>query len=241
VDIEHQLVEQMQELGRQIKQAREFRRLTLAALSRQADIGMQTLVRIEDGNSAVGMLNLHKVLRVLGLPQSLVPPNMPVAEDLPRHARHLDSEDTDEAIEAAANAACRVLDEWLAVKRPERDGISSNFQGQLREHVSAMLCGKPGAMHSMALKRLVYSDDFVGGPMRCEETDCLGWALRVRGEPTVVQDTALLTLSSESFDPYVSREGAVAALRQFVQRCGHPPGPVDAVPVFAAGENGYRF
>lgn len=241
MDIERELTEQMKELGGRIKQAREFRRLTLATLARQADIGMMTLVRIEDGNPAVGMLNLHKVLRVLGLPQSLVPPNMPAADDLPRQPRHLASKETDQAIEDAVRAACALLDSWLQVKHPERDGISSNFQGQLREHVAAMLCGKPGSTQSVQLKRLVYSDDFVGGPMFCDDEACQGWALRVRGEPTVLQGSKTLELRQSGFDPYSTRADALKALRKYVEKVGHPPGPVDAVPVFLDENEQYRF
>lgn len=241
MNFEKELVSQMEELGRQVKNAREFRRLSREMVARQADIGVMTLVRIEAGNPAVSVLNLHKVLRVLGLPQSLAPTNLPTADDLPRQAKHLASNDTDEALEQAVSAACSVLDEWLAVKHPERDGISSNFQGQLREHLAAMLCGRPGAVRPVRLKRIVYSDDFLGGPLYVEDPACQGWALRIRGESTVIQDNHVIELKSTGFDPYTSRAFALAALRSFVETEGHPPGPVDAVPVYLDAQERYRF
>jgi transcriptional regulator with XRE-family HTH domain len=234
------LAEHLKVLGRRIREMREFRRLSLQALAQQADIGVQTLIRIEDGSPGAGALNVSKVLHVLGMPSTLVPIEGSVPLTLPCHAMHVDSPDVDDALEAATSSACKTLDVLLGVKRPEVDGISSNFQGQLKAHLAAMLCGKPGATHSGNLKRLVYSDDFVGGPRYAPPAEVAGWALRLRGEPRVLQDFRWLRLGDLEFDPFVDRAAALESFRAYVETAGHPPGPVDAVPVFRDGEQ-YKF
>jgi hypothetical protein len=67
----------------------------------------------------------------------------------PMYPRLVDDADVEAAVEEATRAACEVLDSLFpAGTRPESRGISSNFQGTLKEHLLAMLTGKPGASWS---------------------------------------------------------------------------------------------
>ena len=64
----------------------------------------------------------------------------------PMYPRLVDDADIESAVEEAARAACEALDKLFpAGTRPESQGISSNFQGTVKEHLLAMLTGKPGA------------------------------------------------------------------------------------------------
>ncbi len=60
------------ELGENIKLARLRRRLSSQQVSERAGIGRSTLVKIEQGNSGVGIGNYLNVLRVLGLEQDFL-------------------------------------------------------------------------------------------------------------------------------------------------------------------------
>lgn len=71
--------------------------------------------------------------------------------EAPMYPRLVDDADIESAVEEAARAACEALDKLFpAGTRPESQGISSNFQGTVKEHLLAMLTGKPGAAWSAA-------------------------------------------------------------------------------------------
>ncbi len=240
------LLQALKELGRRVRHARQLRNFTLESLAEAADVGMQTLVRIEEGNPGVGALNLQKVLAVLNLSLDVPLDFSPPREDgqQPLHTRHARDEDVQAAVEAAASAACKVLDQLLGTKTPEKNGISSNFQGLLAQHLERMLCGSPGLVPSRApaLKRLVYSDAEVGGPRTADESLAVaGWALRLRGQNVVWQDGRLLPLDSEDFDPWSSRHDALEGFRLQLHAKGHPPGVIDAVPVYFDQDDRYLF
>lgn len=59
--------QRLEALGTRVKVERERQGLTMVRLAAQADVGVQTLVRIEAGNPGMGALNLMKVLDALGL------------------------------------------------------------------------------------------------------------------------------------------------------------------------------
>lgn len=240
--LDEQLVEQLNQVGERIRATRERRGLTQTKVSDLAGVGLQTYLRIEDGHAGVGARNLGKVLRVLGL-EGWAIPALPDAPETALHALHVESEAVDRAIENAVKAACESLDDFLGVSYPERDGITSNFQGLLKSHVSAMLCGRHGAKQRYAthLPGLVYSDDSVGGPEFNRDVRNDGWVLRVRGTQKVLNDYRVVPLSQADLDPWASREYALEGFRKFIEKCGHPPGPVDAVPVFLAEDEKYRF
>ncbi|GAB7550104.1 helix-turn-helix domain-containing protein [Cupriavidus sp. CuC1] len=237
---ESDLTGQLAELGARIRKARDFRRLTLYGLANQSGVCVQTLISIEQGNSGVAAPQLHKVLRTLGLPQTLVPQDVPPGQREACHSRHLGSVDTETAINNAAQKACEVLDAWLVAINPGQ-AIDSNFQRHLREHIAAMLCGRPGSMRPARIRRRVYSDDFVGGPIAAESEDCRGWALRVRGETLILQGQCALDLNDAAFEPYSSREVALRAFREYVEKGGIPPEALDAVPVFWSESGQYYF
>ena len=240
--IEQDLIDQLGELGQLVRNTREFRKLTQPQVAKLAGVGLQTLLRIEDGHAGIGAVNLGKVLRVLDMEESLVPGTMPSEADAALHEHHLDHADVEQAIEDAVRAACESLDAFFDVRHPEVDGIGSNFQGLLKEHVAAMLCGAHGAKQRYAtfLPRLVYSDAFVGGP-RYTETKNHGWVLRVRGTQRVLNEGNVVPISHSSLDPFSSREYALEGFRKFIEGAGHPPGPVDAVPVYLSADEKYRF
>ena len=240
--IEQDLIGQLVELGHQVRSTREFRKLTQPQVAMSAGIGLQTYLRIEAGHAGIGAVNLGKVMRILDMEESLVPGAMPPDADAALHERHLDSADADQAIEDAVKAACESLDAFFDAKHPEVDGIGSNFQGLLKAHVAAMLCGAHSAKQRYAtfLPRLLYSDEFVGGP-RWEATRNHGWVLRVRGTNRVLNDLHVVPITHSSMDPFSSREYALEGFRKFVEKAGHPPGPVDAVPVYLGADEKYRF
>lgn len=219
--------------GRRIRQERERQGWSLRILAMQAEVGLQTLVRIEAGNLGVSVENFLRVERAVGLVAHSSEHSSDEGNSvLARQMLHLDSPKTEDAVERAAQAACEVLDEFLATAHPERDGISSNFQGLLREHLKAMLCGASAARQGISLKRVVYSDDWLGGPPASRVGTCAGWVLRIRGTPLVLQGARTILLDAEDLDPYTSREAAAQGFRAYIESERHPQGMVDAVPVF---------
>ncbi len=222
-------------LGRRIKQGREFRSLTLHDLARQAEVGVQTLVRIEAGNTNVGALNLQRVMRVLGMSPTLVA--APLTAQTPMHARSIQTREATKALKDAARAACTTLDTWLQTAGASRLS-GSTFEQLLQEHLVALLAGQPGAVGlTEGLPPQLYTPRAVGGPLTLEESEtpqCLGWVLKVRGDDVILQGGRAmpLVLTRESIVPYQSREAAVEACLRFVDKTGHPPGAVDALPVF---------
>lgn len=69
---------------------------------------------------------------------------------VPLYAQDVDEPDIRAAIEAAADLATKRLDELFPSTPPERGGISSNFQGLLVEHLTAMLTGREASRQSYA-------------------------------------------------------------------------------------------
>lgn len=80
------------------------------------------------------------------------------------HPIHIDDAEVEKAIERAVASACFELDMIFPDAPPETKGISSEFQGLLREHVRAMLTGKPAANKSTRthLPVLLASDNVFG-------------------------------------------------------------------------------
>jgi antitoxin component of RelBE/YafQ-DinJ toxin-antitoxin module len=72
------------------------------------------------------------------------------SSSVPLYPRLVDEQQIDEAIEEATSAACQVLDRLFPAKGKEVRGISSNFQGTLKEHIEAMLTGKEASSRSYA-------------------------------------------------------------------------------------------
>jgi transcriptional regulator with XRE-family HTH domain len=70
------------DLGQNLRQARLSRRFSIAELATRADVSERTLIRLEKGDSGVGIGNLAAVLAALGSPESLAeimaPENDPV-------------------------------------------------------------------------------------------------------------------------------------------------------------------
>lgn len=234
------LVEQVAAMGRRIRAEREHQCLTLADLASRARIGLQTLIRIEDGSPGVALANVQKVLGALDLPSTLAPEGYARDYSEPLHPVHIEDAELTEAVEDAVRLACRRLDDFFNDKfgdvRPEVNGISSNFQGLLEMHVRAMLKGEMAhkASHRTELHKLVYSDGDLGGPRYAPSA--AGWVLRARGTSKVLQDGRAVSMTSEVFDPYTSREAAERAFRDSIERHGHPATPLDAIPVYLVSD-----
>ena len=239
--LERTLTRESAQLGAEIRRTRDFRQMTLHTLAEAAGIGLQTLVRIEDGHPGVSVLILQKVLRVLGLEYRFHPALL-VEGSAAYHPYHVSNPALQQALEDASRAACKVLDAFFEVKNPEKNGISSNFQGQLKEHLEAMVCGEPAALTATRLTQLVYSDRSIGGPLQCDDDRCRGWVHRSREEHGKVwTGSALQPLRSEHVAPYASREAAMKAFQKWVSEQGHPPCPVDIVPVFEDDQGELSF
>lgn len=250
------LTEECRQAGRNIRNARDRQGWTQQQLATQAGVGLQTVVRLEQGHPGVSTLNVRKVLHAL----QLVGPS---AEELaqaasqgptfPLHERHLDSTETQEALEAAAKAACEVLDEWLGVEYVERDGITSNFQGMLKAHLAAMVCGRPHGREQSYLPRLVYSDDWLherpsvgkafGWVLRFCSTQRIleGWTLRADRTQCILDEGRVLSLTDEDVNPFTSAEAACEAFRRHIERHGHPDAAVEVVPVYLSATGELRF
>lgn len=69
---------------------------------------------------------------------------------LPLYPRDVDEPEIQAIIEAAADLATKHLDQLFPNTPPERGGISSNFQGLLMEHLTAMLTGREASRKSYA-------------------------------------------------------------------------------------------
>lgn len=224
-------------LGQRIRAEREHQKLSLREVARRAGIGLQTLIRLEAGNPAVNQSNYLSVMQVLGLSGTTeVPRGLSGGpRTQPLHPLHINSEEVAECIEAAASAACRELDQLFAGLPPETQGINSNFQGLLVEHLRAMLTGIGAATRNTnpRLNVLVYSNATVGGPLSVETSENLGgWVLRLEGTSKAWQDGREMSLNTDLLDPYVSRSVALERFRIELELHGAPPGPVSAVPVY---------
>jgi transcriptional regulator with XRE-family HTH domain len=231
---ERELVEQMTLLGQRIKQAREFRRLTLHSLARQAGIGLQTLIRIEDGSINVAVLNLHKVLRVLGLPVDWLPQALPAPQVTPRTTLPLEGKTVDAALKDAARAASAQLASALGSAAAK--GLNAEFERELRARMAAMLAGQWVSEAGDRPTAVVQADAQVGGPLSVDEPDCIGWVLKLRGVPRVLQGGREVEMGAPTeLTPYADRPAALTALRRFTDKSGWPSAPVDALPLFKDG------
>jgi transcriptional regulator with XRE-family HTH domain len=238
------LLRQFAALGREVRQAREHRRLAPAQLARMADVSVHALARIEAGQRGASAAESIRVLRALGLTLRALPGSLLLAIEAARSARHIDSAAVTTALEQAAQAAVDAL-RPLFDDGPETDpaqvgALLAGVREQLQRHLRAMLCGAAADASPMPLPRLVYSDADVGGPA-CAPDEACGWALRLREHEQVLQGEQVLALAHPDFEPWPNRAAALTDFRHYVDRCGHPPGVVDAVPVYVNDEDRYTF
>lgn len=236
------LESQLTELGNRISLQRRSRGLSIEDVAKGTRVSMPTIARIEVGNGGVGTKNLLAVMNFVGLPP--LPEDSPAMrqDELPLHPLHMDNEAVQTAIEEAAKLACDRLDELFPDARAEVDGISSEFQGLLVKHLSAMLRGQPHyrLSYQSNLKPLVYSDVDLGREFSLAE-GADGFLVRLVNTPRVLEDGAF-RLAHRVGDLYTSWEFAAAAVKQYIEREGHLPGPVRIVSGWwSDGETGVRF
>lgn len=241
-ELEEKLTSELKELGARVKRLREFRRLTLQVVAEAANIGVQTLVRIEEGSPGVALLNLQKVLTVLNAPATFVDVTTPPSEERPGLPQYVGSEAVQARIKKAAQAAAQELD-----KLGRKDGVAvadERFMAALERRLSELLCGDAGRpfVAGSVTTKLLYSDSDVGGPMSIEGEQPAGWVLRMRnGRQLLARDGSVVAAGMlDSGQLHASRTEALAALGELIESKGHTPGPVDAVPAFQ-DESGYRF
>lgn len=237
------LEQNLQQLGEAVARARAAKGMTVAALARAARVGALTVTRIENGFGGTGARNLLAVLHALDLaPLSYIADSAP-AEELPLHRLHIDNPEVQEAIDDAVRDACHRLDELFPGVAKEVEGIGSNFQGLLVQHVTAMLCGRQSANigHLVQLPSLVYSDDVLGREYVLEE-GADGYLVRLTGTNKVLED-GHFRLARSVTDLYTSWDSAAAAVRKYIERQGHLPGPVRITSgwLARAEDGGVRF
>jgi transcriptional regulator with XRE-family HTH domain len=248
---EKSLETQLAELGRSMNAARVHAGLSVEALSTATGVSVATLWRIEQGNGGVGIRNLMAVMHHLGLSIEQYPRVMD-QRALPIHARFVDDPTVVDAVEEAVTELCEKLDELFPGASREREGISSNFQGHLQDHVFAMLCGQMHAQksHRVALPELLYSERMLGreysladNPVYApNEPTAVGFLVRLVGTDQVLEDGRFLP-ARKVHDMYTSWDAAANAVREYVRRTGeHLPGPVRIVKGWwGEGETGVHF
>ena len=219
---------QLQDLAARIRAARQQANLSVDELSGATKVSVSTILRMEAGNGGVGLHNLMAVLAHLGL--SLV--GYPAVEDqdqLPIHPLHLDSPEVTDIIESAVSNLCDELGQLFPDAKPDLDGISSNFQGLLVDHVKAMLTGEMHhrVSHHVALKPLVYSERILGREYSLK-AGADGYLVRLLGTDKVLEDGRFRPARKVS-DMYTSWDTASAAVRSYVEKEEHLPGPVRIV------------
>jgi transcriptional regulator with XRE-family HTH domain len=237
-DVDDQLVE----LGKRIYAQRRQLGKSVEQVSLATGVSVPTILRIEAGNGGVGSKNLLAVMAHVGLPA--ISEDSPVMRQaaLPAHALHSDSPEVQEAVEDAARAACERLDELFPGAKKEVDGITSNFQGLLMQHISAMLRGQQyyRQSHWTELPQLVYSDVDLGNQYSLPD-GAKGYLVRLVDTQKVLEDRKF-RLAHRVGDMYTSWEYAAAAVRDYIETEGHLPGPVRIVPGWwSEGETGVRF
>lgn len=234
------LEQQLIELGRRIARERQTRGMAVEDVARLSKVSVPTIARIELGNGGVGWRNLVAVMNALGLSPISEDSLAMRQEELPVHALHLNSDAVQEAVEEAARAACTELDALFPDSRPEVDGLNSNFQGLLVEHLKAMLCGEMAyrSSHHIALNRLVYSDGQLGREYHLKE-GADGFLVRLVDTEQVLDDGRFRPAHRVN-DLYTSWEYAAEAVHNFVSKGEHLPGPVRIVSGWFSGK-GVRF
>lgn len=237
------LEENLRQLGEAVSRARAAKGMSVADLAKLTRVGAGTVTRIEAGSGGTGTGNLLAVLHALDLdPLSYLASSMP-ADELPLHSLHVDNPAVQEAIEEAVRDACSRLDELFPGVSSEVEGIGSNFQRMLAQHVAAMLCGRQAAKpgHLVQLNNLLYSDDQLGREYALAE-GADGYLVRLTGTDKILEDGRFRQVRSVS-DLYSSWESAAAAVRKYVETQGHLPGPCRITSGWLAKEEngGVRF
>lgn len=123
------------------------------------------------------------------------------------------------AAEDAARAACLALDEVFP--GGEGAGITSNFQGLLKEVLLHMLAGRSlldgQRGHAVALPALVLTEHAFGNPFLRGEA----FVIAENGLPNArvldAEERRFVTLNEET-DPYPSFDAAVRAARRYCER-----------------------
>lgn len=250
-DAEKSLEAQLEALGQSMNAARVQAGLTVEALSTATGVSVATLWRIEQGNGGVGIRNLMAVMHHLGLSIEQYQRVMDQGA-LPIHARFVDDPVVVDAVEEAVSELCEKLDELFPGSSREREGISSNFQGHLQDHIFAMLCGEMHAQkyHRVALPELLYSDRMFGREYSLgdrpayapNQPAAVGFLVRLVGTDQVLEDGRFRP-ARKVHDMYTSWEAAADAVREYVRREGdHLPGPVRIVKGWWGDEEtGVRF
>lgn len=242
-DFKPDLEQNLRQLGEAVSRARAAKGMTVADLARATNVGAGTITRIETGYGGTGARNLLAVLHALDLDPLTHLANSAPAEELPLHPRHIDNPEVQEAIDDAVREACHRLDDLFPGVSKETEGIGSNFQGLLVQHVTAMLCGRQSANigHLVQLPNLVYSDDALGREYVLEE-GADGYLVRLTGTDKVLEDGRFRQVRSVN-DLYTSWDSAAAAVRKYVETQGHLPGPVRITSGWLAREEdgGVRF
>ena len=178
--------------------------------------------------------------------------------------RFIEDPEVQQAIEAAARAACEGLDETF----PGHDagGITSDFHGLLVDAIAKMLTGQslPGLRsHSTVLPKLVLDESAFGNPLARGEM----FVVTRQGEPywhkeadpahpdgaRLKQVTDTLALSDggkrfvpltdgERINPFTSYEAAVQAAVQYLKSAGETlaTAPLQVHPV-AFAEPGFKL
>lgn len=229
--------------GKAIQAEREHRGWSRETLAQRAGVGLQTLVRLENGSPGTSVGNLTAVLYALDMNLEVHAPASP-AERLPLHPLNLDSDQVGCVLRAAVSAACNKLDELFPGAKPEVNGICSNFAGLLEEHLRAMLEGNPQARRTSltALPVLGYSERTFGSS-RVLPRDADGWLVRVKDRNLFLEPSNRYVGLASAYrrltgitDLYSSWDAAVRCALCAIEDQGHPEGALEIVPGRWAGD-----
>lgn len=223
------------EFAQQLTARRKQRGMTQSQLALAAGLGLQTVVRMEQGHPGVGMGNVVAVLTALDMPMALANAHEDYREALPEYPLHLNHAKVSDAVEQAAAQACEVLDQLFS-GLPERHGINSNFQGLLIDHLKAMLQGYSHhePRHRVTLNRLVFGPQDYGPWQRLPE-GAAGFHLRLQGTEDVLWDDRVRSISRVD-DCFATSEAAEAYFIGYLEREGYPPAPVSVAPCWWASQ-----
>lgn len=228
----------IERLGETVREARNEEGWSQTELAKKADVGLQTVVRIEAGNGGVSADNLRKVLDALRL---LVPlPIIQAYKEKPAlHPVHIDSDQVDEVVHSAVSAACNELDALFPGAKPEVDGVSTDFAGLLEAHIRAMLCGELASMRFRSRPRkLVWQDADFGHPFTLPR-GAQGYLVVLPSSGEVLEPSnSYQGMLLSAFRPPVrctdlfsSWESAARGIAQYLTDCGN----LEEVPVIKAG------